>query len=219
MENDLSGNPVKAYNFPFLAKGCSTRQQEAVLGDHIAEICDLAIKTGKSLVIEDLEFAGKKNNLKLAGKGPAYNEMLSSFLYSKFKRSMKSRARKQGVEVIPVNPAFTSIIGACKFAGYNQLSNHQRAALVIGRRARALSERSSLHLLPNSTASMEEDSRQSVFHELRKAHDGSKCFWRSKAKPIRDAIRDDWQPLVLDKTPYAPRRQSGMAAFYRLHGT
>ena len=127
VENDQDGNPLRAYNYPLLKKGCSSLQQEAVLGDHIADICDLARKTGKSLVIEDLEFRGKKKHLKLVGKGPAYNEMLSSFLYSKFKRMILSRARKQGVEVIAVNPAYTSIIGACKFAGYRKLTNHQRA--------------------------------------------------------------------------------------------
>lgn len=212
VETDASGNPVGNRNYPFLEKGCTSNQQEAVLGDHIADICDLAVSRGKTIVIEDLEFESKKKHLKLAGKGPGYNRMLSSFLYSKFKKALLSRARKTGVEVRSVNPAYTSIIGACKFSGYVHLSDHQKAALVIARRARRFSHRVSTVLCPSAAASMQVSQSQSAYHELFKSHVRPKNFWISNAKKIREQIRDDWQKVAYNKTPINPSRPSGMQA-------
>ena len=49
-------------------------------------------------------------------------------------RGIKSRSSKQGVQVISVNPAYTSLIGRVKFSARYGLSIHQAAALCIGRR-------------------------------------------------------------------------------------
>jgi hypothetical protein len=66
--------------------------------------------------------------------------MLSSLAYSKIKDSILSRAFDVGLEVIEVNPAYTSIIGFWKFATRYGLSSHQAAALTIARRAQRFLE-------------------------------------------------------------------------------
>ena len=60
---------------------------------------------------------------------------------------MKSKALKNGVEIIEVNPAYTSIIGRVKFAKKYGLSIHLSAAFCIARRA--------LRLLENPSTSLE----------------------------------------------------------------
>lgn len=76
-----------------------------------------------------------------AAGSPKYARMLSSFAYSAVDRIVRSRAFKEGIQVLAVNPAFTSLIGRLKFSERYGLTVHQSAALVIGRRSMGLSER------------------------------------------------------------------------------
>ena len=67
--------------------------------------------------------------------------MLSSFSYGKIKACFLSRGYREGVEVHPVNWAFSSVIGRVKFMERYGLSVHQAAALVLARRLLGCSER------------------------------------------------------------------------------
>ena len=67
--------------------------------------------------------------------------MLSSFVYSKFRAGIESRAYRFGVRVYQVNPAGTKVIGRVKFASRYGLTVHHSAALVIARRICRFSER------------------------------------------------------------------------------
>jgi len=60
--------------------------------------------------------------------------MLNSFVYSKFRDFLESRASRHGIRVYKVNPAFTSVIGRVKYATQYGLTVHHAAALVIARR-------------------------------------------------------------------------------------
>ncbi len=60
--------------------------------------------------------------------------MLSSFAYSKIIELIKSRSYDKGIEVIEINPAYTSKIGKFKYQNKYKLTTHQAAALVIARR-------------------------------------------------------------------------------------
>jgi transposase len=75
--------------------------------------------------------------------------MLSSFAYTQIQTVIRSRAFDAGIEVLEVNPAYTSVIGKHKFAKKYGLSVHYAAALVIGRRTLGLSETlpSQLHVI------------------------------------------------------------------------
>ena len=61
--------------------------------------------------------------------------MLSAFAYAAFAAIMQGRCARDGIGLLPVNPAFTSVIGRGKFAEGYGLSVHRAAAAVIARRA------------------------------------------------------------------------------------
>ena len=138
---NASGNPVEHFTQPFNMAGRTTDQRKAIVGDFVADLCEKALESGKSIVIEDLDFKQKKTAIKEKGKGKYYNRMLSNFFYRQFRAGMQSRCKKMDIELKSVNPAFTSVIGAYKFSGYKKMSFHHCAALAIARRAQGFSER------------------------------------------------------------------------------
>lgn len=89
---------------------------------------DIAYSAGKPLVLEKLKFS--RNNKVHTKK---FRRMTHNFLYSRLLEAIKTRARKQGVEIIEVSPAYTSIVGKLKYQKMYSLSVHNAAALVIGR--------------------------------------------------------------------------------------
>ena len=66
--------------------------------------------------------------------------MLSSFAYGSIKTHFLSRGYREGVEVVEVNPAFSSVIGRVSFMERYGLSVDQAAALVLARRSLGCSE-------------------------------------------------------------------------------
>lgn len=74
-------------------------------------------------------------------QGVKYSRMLSNFAYSCFHNMLVSRAEQNGVDVITIKPAFSSVIGLTKFMSFYGLSSDTAAALVIARRAMRKSER------------------------------------------------------------------------------
>jgi IS605 OrfB family transposase len=139
-ETDRFGNPIAKKSIPLNTYGKNQNQTKALIGDACASLLAYSKKTGKNLVIEDLDFQKKKAELKEQAR-PAHARMLSSLAYNNIKCSLKSRAWREGVQVIEVNPRFTSLIGRVKFSRRYGLSIHQAAALVIGRRCLKASER------------------------------------------------------------------------------
>jgi len=97
-------------------------------------IVNFALNKQKPLILEDLKFRNKN-------KGRKFNRMASNFVYRKLKEAIVSRARRFGIPVILVNPAFTSILGKLKYKKVYSLSDHNSAALVIGRRGMSIKEK------------------------------------------------------------------------------
>ncbi len=108
----------------------------------VRKLVDLAIARGKPIVIEKMEFATKKAALRDLGS-PRYARMLSALAYSKFAAHLETTARRAGIRVISVNPAFTSIMGRVRYAQLLGCDVHQSAAVEIGRRGMRCSERAS----------------------------------------------------------------------------
>ena len=139
VETDTSGNYVKAWRVPLVTYGKSHHQAEALIGDAVAGVVEYAREVCKPIVIEKLDFRQKKAVLE--GESRRYSRMLSSFSYGKIKANFLSRGYRQGVEVIQVNPAYSSVIGRVKFMERYGLTVHQAAALVLARRMLGCSER------------------------------------------------------------------------------
>ena len=137
-EIDRFGNPVETKHYPVQLQGRRSPQVKATLGDAVARGVALAKARGVPIVIEQLDFAKKKAALR--EKSPRYARMLSAFAYGQFHTLIHSRASREGVEVLEVNPAFTSVIGLVKFKTGYGLSTHAAAAVAIARRGLKFSE-------------------------------------------------------------------------------
>ena len=73
--------------------------------------------------------------------------MLSNLSTALFRTTLESRCKRYGVELIKVNPAFTSVIGMIKFMVKYGLNSGTSAAMVIARWAMNLSEKIPLCLV------------------------------------------------------------------------
>ena len=137
-ETDSSGNWLRSWTVPLVTYGKSAKQAEALIGDAVARVVDIAREAGKPLVVENLDFSKKKDLLE--GESPGRSRMLSSFAYGRIKTYFLSRGYREGVEVREVNPAYSSVIGRVKFMERFGLSVDQAAALVLARRSLGSSE-------------------------------------------------------------------------------
>jgi len=96
------------------------------------QLLDLAIQKGKAIAIENL----KKLKRGMRGDGRAkLRKRLHHWNAKKFLQKLKRVAMLKGVEVIEVNPAYTSIIGMLKYAPQLSIDKDVAGAYVIGRRA------------------------------------------------------------------------------------
>lgn len=131
-EVDRFGNYLKTFDIKVNMYNRTSEQVKASIGDAVKYIIDYALETGKSVCIEDLDFSKKK--AALTECSAKYSRMLSGLTYSSFKDMLKTRAKRFGVEVIEVNPAYTSLIGHFKFMKKYGISSHGSASMVIARR-------------------------------------------------------------------------------------
>jgi hypothetical protein len=104
-----------------------------VLEQAAAELVAWAAAQGLPIVVEALDFAAKRARLRELPAGMA--RMLSGFADRAWDRALRACARRHGVWVWAVNPAWTSILGALTLAVPLGLSVHHAAAATIGRRA------------------------------------------------------------------------------------
>lgn len=138
-ELDRYGNLLAARRMACVTYGKTSAQARAVIGDAVKQVVALAVKTGKPVVIEKLDFSKKKGGLETA-RSP-YARMLSGFAYTQLGQTLRAACFRAGIEVIQVNPAYTSVIGAVNHAQQRGISVHQGAATAIARRGLGFSER------------------------------------------------------------------------------
>jgi IS605 OrfB family transposase len=101
------------------------------------QLLDLAIQKGKAIAIENL----KKLKKGMRGDGKAkLRKRLHHWNAKKLLQKIKRIARLKGVEVIEVNPAYTSVIGVLKYAPQLSIDKDIAGAYVIGRRALGFKE-------------------------------------------------------------------------------
>lgn len=102
----------------------------------INKLVELAVNTGKDIVVEDLNFLKKKSKAikSESKKGKRYNKTLHSLAYKTFSDRAEQICNKRNVGLIKVNPAWTSWIAKNKFCDKMKLNIHTGAAFVIARR-------------------------------------------------------------------------------------
>jgi len=101
------------------------------------KVVDIAKEKGKAIAMENL----KKVNKGFRGNGKAkLRKRLHHWNFKSLLSKIERTARLNGVEVIKVNPAFTSVIGALKYAPQLGIDKDIAGAYVIGRRALGFKE-------------------------------------------------------------------------------
>jgi IS605 OrfB family transposase len=138
-ETDHFGNLVYSKVIRCITYGKTTAQRKAVMGNAVKEIVEYAVTVHKPLIVEKIDFAKKKAEIEQSS--PGHTRTISSFAYAQIQAMLRARCFRTGVEVIEVNPAYTSTIGAVNYAQRYGISVHQAAALAIARRGTGLSER------------------------------------------------------------------------------
>jgi IS605 OrfB family transposase len=129
----LSYQTTSLYHFLGLSKNAKDHQ-EWILAH---QIVDLAIQKVKAIAVENL----KKLKRGMRGDGKAkLRKRLHQWNAKKFLQKLKRVAMLKGVEVIEVNPAYTSIIGMLKYAPQLSIDKDVAGAYVIGRRALGFKE-------------------------------------------------------------------------------
>ena len=139
-ETDEKGNIVniEKMKYPFGKVGITN----AGLADVISKACKKAIKTGKSIVAEDLSFEKKKRKAKKAVT-PTEKErmrMLHLLPYSRYSQILENITFNRKIELIKVNPAYTSRTAEQKFCNRIKLNIHDGAAYVIARRGMGIKD-------------------------------------------------------------------------------
>jgi len=129
----LSYQTISLHHLLGLSKNAKDHQ-EWILAH---KIVDLAIEKGKAIAVENL----KKLKKGTCGDGKAkLRRILHQWNAKKFLQKIKRVAMLKGVEVVEVNPAYTSVIGMLKYAPQLNIDKDVAGAYVIGRRALGFKE-------------------------------------------------------------------------------
>ena len=127
---------VENISCPASAKGLTTEQRMALIGDAVKRIIEIGKPYGVGVGIEKLDFSRKKQALKETSN-KRHRTMLSAFAYNMVLSLIERRCYREGLPCKAVNPSMTSIIGMFKYHS-TQNTTHQAAAQVIARRTLGL---------------------------------------------------------------------------------
>ena len=200
-ETDEKGNYLRGWSVPLDLKDKSTKQRKTVLSQATKGIVNYALSRGKSIVIEDLDFTKKKKALK-DNYNKNYARMLSAFAYGKIREYFIGQCWKLGVNLLTVNPAYTSFLGNLKYRTKITTKNneHMPAAYVIARRGQGYRER-----IPSSILKIKKDKTGVITAErisLRKMvlDAGAASGW-SKLKHLHKTVSKRGESIDLNTGP------------------
>jgi IS605 OrfB family transposase len=161
-------------------------------------VVEAAKKARKPLVVERLNFSpgSRPNGYR------KFRRTKANFIYRQMIDAIKSRATREGVPLIEVQPAFTSILGNLKYVNPFSLNRHTAAALVIGRRGMGLLERQDF------TVTQDESGSEKLNLEGR----GFKHTLTPKAYSFLQACGLKEKPAGLTAPALAPGSRPGIGA-------
>ena len=138
-EVDRYRNIIGFNRIDTFVQGKSADQRTAILGDAACALAQMAKHASKPAVIEKLDFRVKKSQLEAVDR--RRSRILSALAYRQAAAMIKAACFRAGVEVIEVNPAYSSVLGAVNHAQQHGISVHLGAAAALARRGLGLSER------------------------------------------------------------------------------
>ncbi len=105
-----------------------SQRRDWLTGNLARQVVGYAKKRGAGLVMEDLRFVKDQE------VSTKFRRITHQFVYRKVLVAVEREAKREGVEVRKVHPAYTSVIGRLKYQPQYGISVHESAALVIARR-------------------------------------------------------------------------------------
>lgn len=141
-ETNETGNLVKLKHIDLKYHGTGTKA-ESEIRQVVSDIVNYSISVGKDIVIEDLDFKETKAETEKAksDRGKAYNKMIHLFDYSRYKSTFENCCYLRNVNLIKINPAYTSKIASQKYCNQRKLVIHQGASFVIARKGQGYAEK------------------------------------------------------------------------------
>ena len=156
-------------------------------------VVSLAKEKRRAIVIEDLK------KLPRGSRGDGRRKLrgrLQQFIYKGILQKIEVLARREGIEVVKVNPAFTSIIGQLKYAPQYLLDKDVAGAFVIGRRGIGFREE-----IPENYLKLlrrEEFLEYSLYKLEEKKKELKRKLEREENRWKKRAIREELKKINLD---------------------
>jgi IS605 OrfB family transposase len=137
---DQHGNPIgDPHRFPYDLSG-TAGHRDAQIRHALTRLINWARQVGVAAIgIEDLDFTAEKTREK-HGRRKRFRQLISAIPTGKLKARLVSMAAEQGLSIVAVDPAYTSLWGAQHWqkplvTPRRQMSRHDAAGIAIGRRA------------------------------------------------------------------------------------
>lgn len=144
---DTHGNPVGAPVRIDIDLTGSASRRDAQVRHAITQLLRYTRRHGiATIAVEDLDFvdartAGRET-MGRGARGKRFRKTVSGIPTAVFRNRLAAMAAHAGIELLAVNPAYTSVWGGQHWQHpYVNVTRHQAAATVIGRRAQGLSAR------------------------------------------------------------------------------
>ena len=130
-ETNKYGHLIQIQFLPYRFKsGNKTKTDLQNIANHVTK---LACQIGKDICIENLNFKRTKSKTETK-QGKKYNEMIHSLAYRQFSDIIESITYRNNVNLIKVNPAWTSWLAKKIYCLTMKLNVHVGASYVIARR-------------------------------------------------------------------------------------
>ena len=138
-EVDVNGQLVSHGKIPMphLESG-SSNKREYFRWQYAHEVVRIAEEKKKAIVIEKLDIRNKGRRGDYPGRKS--RRIRHNFSYQSLLEKVKILAQRKGIQIIEVNPAYTSVIGILKYAPQYMISKDEASAYVIARRGFGLKE-------------------------------------------------------------------------------
>jgi len=116
----------------------SSEKREYLSWQAAHQVVEIAKRERKAIVVENLEKLPKGKR----GDGlPKLRQKLQKWIYKALLQKIEIVAKRNGIQVVKVNPAYTSIIGKLKYAPLYNIDKDTAGAYVIARRGLGFKER------------------------------------------------------------------------------
>ena len=144
---DEHGNPVGSPDRIDVDLSGPSSRRDAQVRQAITRLIHYAVRHGiETIAVEDLEFADARTigreTMGRGQRGKRFRKTVAGIPTAVFRNRLSGQAHRHGIRLFAVNPAYTSVWGDQHWRRpYENVTRHQAAATVIGRRAQGFKAR------------------------------------------------------------------------------